>query len=131
MFYRKNKLIIEKVPVHKIARQFGTPIYCYSFNQLKRNILNFKRNFTKIRPLICFAVKANNNYRILSEIGRLGLGADVVSRGELIVALKSKIHPKKIVFSGVGKRMMKLNSQREKIFLINAEFKVKLKQFLK
>ena len=122
MFYRKNKLIIEKVPVHKIARQFGTPIYCYSFNQLKRNILNFKRNFTKIRPIICFAVKANNNYRILSEIGRLGLGADVVSRGELIVALKSKIHPKKIVFSGVGKTYDEIEfAARKKIFLINAE----------
>ena len=122
MFYRKNKLIIEKVPVDKIARQFGTPIYCYSFNQLKKNIINFKRNFVKIKPLICFAVKENNNYRILSEIARLGLGADVVSRGELIVALKSKIHPKKIVFSGVGKTYDEIEfAARKKIFLINTE----------
>ena len=81
--------------MHKIAKQLKTPIYCYSFNQLKRNILNFKRNFTKIKPLICFAVKANNNYRILKQIGRLGLGADVVSRGELIVALNLKYIQKK------------------------------------
>ena len=50
-----------------------------------------------------FCGKANNNIKILREISRLGLGADVVSMGELLAAIKSKIEPKKIVFSGVGK----------------------------
>ncbi len=103
MHYINKRLLIDKVVVNKIVKQFGTPSYLYSYNLLKENILKFKTNFKKLNPLICFAVKANNNIKILNEISRLGLGADVVSMGELMAALKSKIDPKKIVFSGVGK----------------------------
>ena len=61
MNYKNNKLLIDKISVDKIVKQFGTPTYCYSYNQLKENILNFQKNFKNINPLICFAVKANNN----------------------------------------------------------------------
>ena len=57
----------------------------------------------KVDPLICFSVKSNSNVLIISELGKLGSGADVVSKGELIKALKAKIKPNRIVFSGVGK----------------------------
>ena len=53
--------------------------------------------------MICFAVKANTNVNILKEIKNFNLGADVVSIGELMKAIKAGIKPKKIVFSGVGK----------------------------
>ena len=89
MIYSNNKLLIDKIAVENIVRQFGTPTYCYSHNQLKENILKFKKNFNKVNPLICFAVKANNNTIILKEISKLGLGADVVSKGELMAALRS------------------------------------------
>ena len=79
MIYNKNKLLIDKIVVDKIVIQFGTPAYCYSYNQLKKNILEFQKNFKKINPLVCFAVKANNNRTILREIAKFGLGADVVS----------------------------------------------------
>ena len=122
MHYNKNILHIDKIKVDKIVKQFGTPIYCYSFNQLKENILNFQKNFNRINPLICFAVKANNNSKILNEIGKFGLGADVVSKGELMAALKSNIHPKKIVFSGIGKTYKEIEfAVSKKILLINAE----------
>ena len=91
MKYINNKLLIDKISVDRIIKTFGTPVYCYSYKQIKENILKFQKNFIKTKPLICFAVKANNNIRILSEIGKLGLGADVVSKGELLAALKSKI----------------------------------------
>ena len=132
MYYSKNKLFIDKIPVDKIINQVGTPSYCYSYNQLKDNILKFKKSFNKINPLICFAVKANNNTKILSEIGKLGLGADVVSKGELMAALKSKIHPKKIVFSGVGKTYEEIDfAVKNKILLINAESESEIRTILK
>ena len=122
MFYKNKKLLIDNLEVDKIIKQFGTPLYCYSYDQLKINISKFKGYFNKVNPLICFAVKANNNLRILSEIARLGLGADVVSKGELMVALKSKIQPKKIVFSGVGKTSDEIEyAAKKNILLINAE----------
>ena len=99
------------------------PTYCYSFNKLKNNIQNFKNNFKSILiPLICFSVKSNSNLQILKEIKKFGIGADVVSKGELLIALKAGINPKKIVFSGVGKTFDEIKFAIEKnILLINAE----------
>ena len=132
MIYNNNKLLIDKIAVDKIVKQFGTPTYCYSYNQLKENILRFQKNFKKINPLVCFAVKANNNRTILREIAKLGLGADVVSKGELMAALKSKINPKKIVFSGVGKTYEEIEfAAKKKVLLINAESKSEIEIILK
>ena len=103
MRYIDNKLKIEKVKVQDIARKYGTPTYCYSYDRLKKNINNFQKNFKSFSPLICFAVKSNTNVNLIREIKKFGLGADVVSRGELMMALKAGVNPKKIVFSGVGK----------------------------
>ena len=122
MKYRNNKLAIEKIYLQKIANKFGTPFYCYSYSKLRENIYNFKKNFKSFSPLICFAVKSNTNLNLIREIKNFGLGADVVSMGELMMALKAGITPKKIVFSGVGKTSSELSYAIEKkILLINAE----------
>jgi diaminopimelate decarboxylase len=107
-----------------MANKFGTPIYCYSYSQLKKNISNFKKSFNSFAPLICFAIKSNTNVNLIKEIKKFGLGADVVSMGELMKALKAGIDPKKIVFSGVGKTSHEISyAIDKKILLINAESK--------
>ncbi len=124
MKYINNKLRIENVSVQAISNKFGTPTYCYSYNQLKDNINNFKKNFKSFSPLICFAIKSNTNINIIREIKKFGLGADVVSIGELMLALRAGINPKKIVFSGVGKTSNEISyAIDKKILLINAESK--------
>ena len=124
MIYKKGKLNIDGFNVNFLAKKFNTPIYCYSFKKIKENILYFKNEFKKINPLICFAVKANTNVHILREIKNLDLGADVVSVGELMKAIKAGIKPKKIVFSGVGKTSIEIEyAINKKILLINAESK--------
>ena len=129
MKYINKKLQIEKVSLEKIAKKFGTPAYCYSYSQLKKNIQTFKKNFKSISPLICFAVKSNTNVNLIREIGNFGLGADVVSMGELMIALKAGINPKKIVFSGVGKTSSEISYAIDsKILLINAESKSEIKE---
>ena len=102
MKYINRRLTIEKISLQKIAKKFGTPFYSYSYSKLKENINNFKKSFRSFSPLICFAVKSNTNVNIIREIKKFGLGADVVSLGELMMALKAGINPSKIVFSGVG-----------------------------
>ena len=122
MKYSKENFLIENVRAEKIAKKFGTPCYCYSFNKLKENINKFKKNFSSINPLICFAVKSNTNSKLLNEIKKFGLGADVVSVGELMKALKAGISSKKIVFSGVGKTSEEIKYAINKdILLINTE----------
>ena len=122
MNYRNNNLYIENVSVQKIIKKFGTPSYCYSLKKIKLNIKNFKKNFRSVNPLLCFAVKSNSNIQILKEIKKMGVGADVVSKGELLLALKAGINSKKIVFSGVGKSQDEIKLAINKnILLINAE----------
>ena len=129
MKYINKKLTIDKVKVQDIAKKYGTPVYCYSYNKLKKNIKNFQKNFKSISPLICFAVKSNTNINLIKEIKNLGLGADVVSKGELMMALKAGVSPKKIVFSGVGKTSEEINfAVEKKILLINAESESEIRE---
>ncbi len=122
MKYIANKLTIDGYKVETLAKKYSTPLYCYSFKKIDANIKNFKKNFKKIDPIVCFSVKSNSNKILLKEIGKLGLGADVVSIGELMVALKSGIKPSKIVFSGIGKTSSEINYAITKnILLINTE----------
>ena len=124
MKYINKNFYIEGVKASKLANKFQTPLYCYSYKKLKENIYNFKNNFRSLNPIICFAVKANSNLTLLKEIGKFGLGADVVSMGELTQVLKAGIKPKKIVFSGVGKTSEELSfAIDKKILLINTESK--------
>ena len=129
MKYIKNKFIIEKFKVENIAKKYGTPAYCYSYNRLKENIVHFKKSFKSFKPLICFAVKSNTNLNLIKEIKKFGLGADVVSMGELMMALKAGINPKKIVFSGVGKTANEIKyAISRNILLINAESESEIKE---
>ncbi len=129
MKYIDNKLKIEKIKVQDIAKKYGTPTYCYSYARLKKNINNFQKNFRSFSPLICFAVKSNTNVNLIREIKKFGLGADVVSRGELMMALKAGVSPKKIVFSGVGKTSEEINfAVEKKILLINAESESEIRE---
>jgi len=122
MKYINNNFFVEKVSSKKLANRFGTPLYCYSYAKLKKNINNFKLNFSKLNPLICFAIKSNSNLKIIKEVKKLGLGADVVSKGELMQAIKAGISPSKIVFSGVGKTSSEIKyAIDKKIMLINSE----------
>ena len=120
--YKKNNFFIDNISTHKLSKKFKTPIYCYSLSQIRYNIRLFKDSFKKVNPLICFSVKSNSNIKILKELKNEGCGADVVSIGELMIALKAGITPSKIVFSGVGKTEDELKfAIKKNILLINIE----------
>ena len=124
MKYNKKIFTVDKCNLNKVVKKFETPIFCYSEKKITENIINFRNNFKSFSPVICFSTKSNCNLEILKLIKRNGLGADVVSKGELMVALKAGINSKKIVFSGVGKTRSELIYAIEKnILLINSESK--------
>ncbi len=102
--YQSGELYAEKIPVAEIAKEVGTPFYCYSTATLERHFNVFSKAFDGANALVCFAVKANSNLAVIKTLARLGAGADVVSGGELRRALTAGIPAEKIVFSGVGKR---------------------------
>jgi diaminopimelate decarboxylase len=101
---RNGVLHAEGVPLTRIAEQAGTPIYVYSTATIERHVRVFREALAGVDdPWIAFAVKANPNKAVLATLARAGLGADVVSGGELRRALAAGIPAAKIVFSGVGK----------------------------
>ncbi|MFA7440751.1 MAG: diaminopimelate decarboxylase [Sphingomonadaceae bacterium] len=102
--YIDGVLHAEDVPLPAIAEAVGTPFYCYSTATLQRHARVFRDAVAGTPdPLVAFAVKANPNIAVLAVLAREGLGADVVSGGELHRALMAGIPPSRIVFSGVGK----------------------------
>ena len=127
MHYKNKIFHVENISTEKLVKKFNTPLYCYSYLKLKNNIINFKNHFSNISPLICFSIKSNSNVKIIKEIKNLDCGADVVSKGEMMKALKAGVNPKKIVFSGVGKTYSELEYAINKnILLINVESKSEL-----
>ena len=120
--FRSNSLCIENISALRLTKKYQTPFYCYSLAQLRNNFLRFNNIFKNIKPIICFSVKSNSNLTLLRELRKIGSGADVVSIGELLKAIKVGINSKKIVFSGVGKTEEEISKAvKKRILLINVE----------
>ena len=120
--YKGQNLFVDNTSIKSIAKNNITPFYIYSYKKIRNNFETFSNYFKRVDPLICFSVKSNSNISLISELGKLGSGADVVSEGELLKALKAKIKPNKIVFSGVGKTESELKlAVKKRLLLINIE----------
>ena len=104
-FNTKNgTLHAEDVPLSRIAADVGTPVYVYSRATLERHARVFQEAVAVAgKTDVAFAVKSNPNLAVLRVLANAGMGADVVSGGELERALAAGMAPHRIVFSGVGK----------------------------
>jgi len=120
--YRNGEMFAEQVPLKRIAQEVGTPAYVYSLATLKRHYQVFDQAFAKARHIVCFSVKANSNLAVLRAFAKEGSGFDIVSGGELFRALKVGADPKKIVFSGVGKKKEEIEyALKSGILMFNVE----------
>ena len=120
--YRGDELHAEEVAVSRIATAVGTPFYIYSAAAFTDQYRRFAEAFSRERPLICYAVKANSNLAVLRLFAGLGAGADVVSQGELRRALAAGVPSHRILFSGIGKTRAELEAALDaQIHQINVE----------
>lgn len=119
---RGTELICDGVSLDALAREFGTPLYVYSWAAIEESFRRFDAAFSPVPHLVCYAAKANSSLAILTRLARLGCGADVVSGGELKAALQCGIPAERIVFSGVGKTDEEIAAGIDaKILAFNAE----------
>tara|TARA_R110001592_G_scaffold320639_2_gene598762 strand:- start:81446 stop:82696 length:1251 start_codon:yes stop_codon:yes gene_type:complete len=102
--YRSGELFAEDVALATIAECYGTPTYVYSRAALTEHFLAYQNALADCAHLICYAVKANSNIAVLNVLAKLGAGFDIVSVGELERVITAGGDPKKIIFSGVGKK---------------------------
>ncbi|MBI4979230.1 MAG: diaminopimelate decarboxylase [Spirochaetes bacterium] len=120
--YRDGQLYCEDTALAGLTKDYPTPFYVYSRKVIKERIATLKDLFAPVDAVLAYAVKVNNNLSILNVIAGEGLGADIISRGELYRYLKAGGDPKKVVFSGVAKTEEELRYAIERgIRLINTE----------
>lgn len=122
-FHFKNKdFCCENIKVSTIAKSVGTPFYLYSYKTLTDHFTKLQKAFALVKPLICFAMKANGNLAVIKSLIDLGAGIDIVSIGELKKALIAGADPKKIVFASVGKTEEEISfAIKTRILLFNVE----------
>ncbi len=101
--YKNNRLFCEETDLTAVAGQYGTPAYVYSKAGIVHNFQKIDQAFAAHPHLVCYALKANANPVILKMMAELGAGADVVSGGELALALKAGFPAQRIVYASVGK----------------------------
>ncbi len=120
--YHDGILHAESVNLTDIAKEVGTPFYCYSTATLERHYQVFTNAFKDIDALVCYSLKANSNQAVLKVLANLGSGADVVSEGELRRVRAVGIPGNKIMFSGVGKKTSEIDyALGEDILCFNVE----------
>lgn len=120
--YRDGVLCAEDVPLARIAGAVGTPAYVYASATIERHYGVFAEAFAGVEATVCYAVKANGNLAVVRTLADLGAGADVVSGGELTLALAAGVPAGRIVFSGVGKTAGEIaTALRAGVMQINVE----------
>lgn len=127
--YKNGELHVESCSLSNIAAQVGTPAYVYSQATITRNYLDYANALGDHPGMICYAVKANSNLAVLQVLAKLGAGFDIVSLGELKRVLRAGGDPKKIIFSGVGKKQDEMEAALlEGIACFNVESEAEVAQ---
>ncbi|HET6511039.1 MAG TPA: diaminopimelate decarboxylase [Candidatus Kapabacteria bacterium] len=121
-----SELYCEGVKLSELAKEYGTPLYIYSKRQLEENFRAFHSTLTRQgrspNNYVSYAVKANSNIEIMRLLAQEGSGADVISAGELLVALAAGFAPEKITFDGPGKTDKEIElALRANIYAFNVE----------
>jgi diaminopimelate decarboxylase len=123
-YIKENKLYAENFLVEELAKEYGTPLYIYSKNQMLSNYREINQPLVNSRLdyLNCYAIKANSNPEILKILSEEGAGAEIASGGELYLALKFGYLRNKITYTGVGKTDEEIKyALKENIFNFTVE----------
>lgn len=120
--YKDGELCAEDVRLSALATDYGTPLFVYSRKTLERHIASIDGAFSGIDHLTCYSVKANSSGALLAIMAQHGLGADIVSGGELYRALRAGFPASRIVYSGVGKTLEEIRTALDAgILMFNVE----------
>lgn len=120
--YKNQILHFSDVSIEEILKNYRTPLYVYSEDIILQRIESYKKGIKNYPVMLCYSVKANSNLSIIKIMAQEGLGADIVSGGELFRCIKAQMPTNKIVFSGVGKTEEEIEyALKEGIMLFSVE----------
>ena len=131
--YREGQLCAGEVPLRDIANQTVTPFYVYSVDAVINRFQELEGELASTRHLTCVALKANYQPALIRPLKEMGAGVEVVSGGELSLALALGFAPEHIVFSGVGKSRWELEAglaAKVRLFLVESAGELRLLESL-
>lgn len=100
---RRSHLHMDDVALDDVARAVGTPVYVYSQQRILAQLERLQTAFASAKPHFHFSLKSNNNGHLIRLLVEQGCGCDVVSAGEIYLALRAGCALEDVVFAGVGK----------------------------
>lgn len=99
MPFEENYPVLQNANLQSVAEEFGTPLYVYDAETIKRQYEHLRKVFTGVKLKIKYACKANSNLAIMKYLRNLGAGLDVVSIEEAIIGIKAGYKPEEILFT--------------------------------
>ena len=100
MEVRDNQLFLGDCSVNALADAFGTPLYVYEEEVIRRQCRGLREAFAAAQPELHYAVKANFNPAVLRILRDEGMGIDAVSPFEVRLCLELGFKPGQILFTG-------------------------------
>jgi len=89
--------------LEKLADEYGTPLYVYDGELIQNRFHRFQSAFSELDAKVCYAYKANSSLAICALLRELGAGADCVSIGEVLTALKVGVNPRDVIYTSNSK----------------------------
>ena len=102
MELKKKKYTVQGVDLLKIAKKFGSPVYVYDAEKIKKQHEHLMSSFSNVDIKLKYAMKALSNISILKYMRSLGTGLDAVSIQEVELGLKAGFTPKEIMYTPSG-----------------------------
>jgi diaminopimelate decarboxylase len=116
-----HHLIIGDVDAVELAEKYGTPLYVTDENRIRERYREFRDAFSALNVEIKYACKANTSLAVLNILRQEGAGAEVLSDGELYIALKAGIAPENMIFTGNNKTDAELEMALNAGVIINLD----------
>ena len=102
MDLKNSRYTMQGLDLTKVANEFGTPVYVYDADKIKRQYEHLVTSFPGVDLRIKYAMKALSNISIVKYLKSLGAGLDAVSIQEVQLGLSVGYEPKEIIFTPSG-----------------------------
>ncbi|MFR1709757.1 MAG: diaminopimelate decarboxylase [Clostridium sp.] len=107
---KDGKLYFNGCNTEELAKKYGTPLYVISEDCIREKCRELRESFIEKydNTKAFYASKAFLTLEMCKIIKEEGMGIDVVSGGELFVAIRAGIEPKDVMFHGNNKTIAEL-----------------------
>ncbi|MDP2189240.1 MAG: diaminopimelate decarboxylase [Sphingobacteriaceae bacterium] len=99
MDIKRGKMTFGGAVLTELANEFGTPLYVYDGDKIKRQYKRLQAAFQGIETRFLYACKALNNINVMRLLLKEGAGLDAVSINEVEIGLIAGFQPQDILFT--------------------------------